>query len=113
MTPLLLIVDDDALKARVVARIAERVGWRCQHATTLACALVHIEHGRFAAAVLDDDMHGYPRGEQMRGACTRVGLPAVIYSGTEGPNRILSTDLDALRAWLTEMHAAVTAPGAA
>lgn len=117
--PLLLIVDDDAVKARLVRRLAIFAGWRTVVAPS-EIAVYHVldEHERLGlfdarerirAAVLDDDVHGRRVGERLHELCVERQIRAVVYSGSDpGPRdrapRITSDRVEELRVWLREEH---------
>lgn len=117
--PLLLIVDDDAVKARLVQRVAILTGWRTRVVTTErdACDALDEQQERalwdvrerIRAAVLDDDVHGRRVGERLHELCVERKIRAVVYSGSDpGPRdrapRITSDRVEELRVWLREEH---------
>lgn len=79
--PEILIVEDEFIIAELMRDMIEAGGHgACVHASTLADALKHAQHGRWKAAFLDIRINGelvFPVADELR----RKGVPLAFCSG--------------------------------
>jgi two-component system response regulator MprA len=97
----ILVVDDDMMLRRSVARILEEEGYEVAHATDGADALAQIRNRRPDAILLDvmmPRMNGREVLEQLRSNAQSAGIPVVIMTAlqTIDPDRAEALGADDL-----------------